>query len=48
MARGMHKPGKLERRRRDYDVHGKNPRQGMNPSNSSGTGHDMHRPGSFK
>lgn len=36
----------LERRRTAFDGHGKNP--AVNPSNSSGTGHDMHRPGSNK
>ncbi len=36
----------LERRQATFDGHGKNPAQ--NPSNSSGTGHDMHRPGSNK
>ena len=46
MARGMHKTKTLEIRRSVYDAHGKNP--GQNPSNSSGTGHDMHRPGSNK
>jgi hypothetical protein len=46
MAKGMHKPGKLKRRQEAYDAHGQNPNQ--NPSNSSGQGHDMHRPGSFK
>lgn len=46
MARGMHKPKKLARRLGAYNVHGKNPSQ--NPSNSSGTGHDMHKPGSYK
>lgn len=46
MAKGMHKPKSLKRRQNSYDVHGKNP--GQNPSNSSGTGHDMHKPGSFK
>jgi len=46
MARGMHKPKKLEIRQASFDAHGKNPPQ--NPSNSSGMGHDMRRPGSFK
>lgn len=46
MARGMHKVKSLARRQKEYDDHGKNPAR--NPSNSSGTGHDMHRPGSFK
>lgn len=45
MARGVHKPKKLARRQASFDSHGKNPNQ--NPSNSSGTGHDMHRPGSM-
>ncbi len=33
-------------RRATWANHGKNP--GANPSNSSGAGHDMHRPGSNK
>lgn len=36
---------RLERRQKVYDEHGKNPV--ANPSNSSGRGHDMHRPGSM-
>jgi hypothetical protein len=31
-----------------WEGHGKNPPAGRNPSNSSGTGHDMHKPGSQK
>lgn len=46
MARGMHKPKKLARRQGSYDGHGQNPNQ--NPSNANGSGHDMHRPGSYK
>lgn len=46
MAKGMHKTKSLDRRQKAYDGHGKNP--GSNPSNSSGQGHDMHRPGSNK
>lgn len=46
MARGYHKPKRLARRLAAYDVHGRNP--ALNPSNSSGSGHDMHRPGSNK
>lgn len=34
----------LVARRAVWDGHGKNPQ--ANPSNSSGQGHDMHRPGS--
>lgn len=37
---------RLQKRQNVYDAHGKNPQQ--NPSNSSGQGHDMHRPGSHK
>lgn len=39
---------RLARRQAAYDEHGRNPRVGMNPSNGSGQGHDMHRPGSNK
>jgi hypothetical protein len=39
---------RLAGRRVNYDEHGKNPRMGHNPSNGSGEGHDMHRPGSMK
>lgn len=46
MSKGMHKPTSLTRRQRAWDTHGKNP--SVNPSNSSGVGHDMHRPGSNK
>ena len=34
---------RLARRVKAWDEHGKNP--SSNPSNSSGTGHDMHKPG---
>lgn len=46
MALGRKQAARLARRQAAYDAHGKNPAQ--NPSNSSGTGHDMHRPGSNK
>jgi hypothetical protein len=39
---------RLERRQRAFDEHGTNPKAPQNPSNSSGTGHDMRRPGSLK
>ena len=37
---------KLEYRQAVYANHGRNPNAGLNPSNSSGRGHDMHKPGS--
>lgn len=38
----------LQARQAAWEQHGKNPRAGDNPSNSSGQGHDMHKPGSQK
>lgn len=37
---------RLARRIAAFESHGANPGASQNPSNSSGTGHDMHRPGS--
>lgn len=38
----------LAKRLKVWQDHGKNPGAPNNPSNSSGQGHDMHRPGSQK
>lgn len=37
---------KLNRRVAAYEEHGPNPQPPHNPSNSTGRGHDMRRPGS--
>lgn len=39
---------RLKRRIDAYEQHGQNPPAPNNPSNSSGRGHDMHKPGSGK
>lgn len=46
--KGRKSAKRLERRIRAWEEHKKNPPAPQNPSNSSGTGHDMHKPGSNK